>query len=60
MLENKDFDINRLLHEIREVIEKQVYERGISLSEKEYNLKYRYLTNRQMSILLIYWVKACG
>ena len=43
MLENKDFDINRLLHEIREVIEKQVYERGISLSEKEYNLKYRYL-----------------
>lgn len=42
-LENKDFDINRLLHEIREVIEKQVYERGISLSEKEYNLKYRYL-----------------
>ena len=54
MLENKDFDINRLLHEIREVIEKQVYERGISLSEKEYNLKYRYLTNRLMSILLIY------
>lgn len=43
VLENKDFDINRLLHEIREVIEKQVYERGISLSEKEYNLKYRYL-----------------
>ena len=43
MLENKDFDINRLLHEIREVIEKQVYERGISLSEKEYNLEYRYL-----------------
>ena len=34
VLENKDFDINRLLHEIREVIEKQVYERGISLSEK--------------------------
>ena len=26
VLENKDFDINRLLHEIREVIEKQVYE----------------------------------
>lgn len=24
VLENKDFDINRLLHEIREVIEKQV------------------------------------
>lgn len=43
VLENKDFDINRLLHEIREVIEKQVYERGISLSEKEYNLEYRYL-----------------
>ena len=43
VLENKDFDINKLLHEIREVIEKQVYERGISLSEKEYNLKYRYL-----------------
>lgn len=43
VLENKDFDINRLLHEIREVIEKQVYECGISLSEKEYNLKYRYL-----------------
>lgn len=43
VLENKDFDINKLLHEIREVIEKQVYERGISLSEKEYNLEYRYL-----------------
>ena len=27
VLENKDFDINRLLHEIREVIEKKVYER---------------------------------
>ena len=31
VLENKDFDINRLLHEIREVIEKQVYERGIKI-----------------------------
>ena len=35
VLENKDFDINRLLHEIREVIEKQVCERGLSLPEKE-------------------------
>ena len=43
VLENKDFDIKKLLHKIREVIEKQVYERGIILFEKEYNLEYRYL-----------------
>ena len=37
------WDYKTLSHEIREVIEKQVYERGINLFEKEYNLEYRYL-----------------
>ena len=37
------WDYKTPFHEIREVIEKQVYERGINLFEKEYNLEYRYL-----------------